>query len=505
MSLSRNILFSYASQIYVTLISIVMVPMYVRYLGAETFGLVSFFAVLQVWFLLLDMGLSPTMAREVARFNGGATDAVNLRRLLRAMEGIFVAVALLAGATIIFGAGAIASKWLNVQQLSQTEVQHAIMLMAVIVGLRWICGLYRSVVSGFERFAWIGVFNCVVATARFVLVIPFFVYVGTSPTQFFSYQLVLTAVEAALLMLKTYRLLPKLAEWQRTHWEWEPLRSVLKFSLSLALTSSAWALVTQTDKLVLSKLLSLSDYAYFSLAVLVASSVTVIIAPLSGVMLPSMTRLNASGNEVSLIRLYRNATQLVALFAIPSALLFAYFPEQVLSAWIGNAAIAEKAAPVLTLYALGNGILAVGSFPYYLQFAKGDVKLHMIGNCLFALILIPASILATLEYGAIGAGWSWLGANIVYFLVWVPFVHESLAKNLHYKWLIKDVFPIALMTVLAATITKGLVDFPQSRHLKVATIIIIGLQMLITASASSSWMREAVLSKCREYLLRKKK
>ena len=78
--------------------------------------------------------------------------------------------------------------------------------------------------------------------------------------------------------------------------------------------------------------------------------------------------------------------------------------------------MATKAAPVLTLYALGNGILALGAFPYYLQFAKGDLRLHMIGNAIFVVLLIPALIWATLQYGAIGAGWAWLGANAVYLL-----------------------------------------------------------------------------------------
>ena len=47
------------------------------------FMLVGFFAMLQAWFQVLDMGLTPTMAREAARFNGGAIDAMHLRRLLR--------------------------------------------------------------------------------------------------------------------------------------------------------------------------------------------------------------------------------------------------------------------------------------------------------------------------------------------------------------------------------------------------------------------------------------
>ena len=79
MSLKRNILASYASQIYVTLVGILILPLYLKYMGAEAYGLVGFFTMLQAWFNLLDMGLTPTVARETARFRGGATDALSYR------------------------------------------------------------------------------------------------------------------------------------------------------------------------------------------------------------------------------------------------------------------------------------------------------------------------------------------------------------------------------------------------------------------------------------------
>ncbi len=82
MGLKRNILANYASQIYVMVVGIVMVPLYIEYMGAEAYGLVGFFAMLQTWFQLLDIGLTPTMAREMARFQGGATDALSLRRFI---------------------------------------------------------------------------------------------------------------------------------------------------------------------------------------------------------------------------------------------------------------------------------------------------------------------------------------------------------------------------------------------------------------------------------------
>lgn len=492
MSLRHNIIANYVSQIYIALIGIIMVPIYVRYMGVEAYGLVGFFAMLQAWFQLLDLGLTPTITRETARFNGGATDALSLRRLIRALEGIFIGIAVLGAVSMMTGSGFIADSWLNVQHLSLIEVQRAIMLIAAIVALRLVCGLYRGAINGFERLVWLSGFNIAIATARFVLVIPFFIYVGTSPTQFFSYQLVVAVIELLVLVAHTYRLLPKVSADQRTEWQWKPLRGVLKFSLSIAFTGSVWVLVTQTDKLVLSKLLLLTDYAYFTMAVLAASGVIFISTPISAALLPRLTKMSAVGDEAGLIRLYRNATQLVAVIAIPTALVLAFFAEQVLWAWTGDADIARKAAPVLTLYALGNAILALVAFPYYLQFAKGDLTLHLIGNALFVVLLIPALIWATTQYGMIGAGWAWLGSNAIYFLLWVPQIHSRFVPGLHVPWLLQDVGAIALLTVTGAALAYRFLRWSQERLQSAMEIAMISLALLITAVLGSSFMREAI-------------
>lgn len=93
MSLSRNIAANYAAQIYVSLVGIVVIPLYIRFMGAEAYGLVGFFALLQTCFNLLDIGLASTITRETARYRGGATDALTYRTLFKALERFFVAVA----------------------------------------------------------------------------------------------------------------------------------------------------------------------------------------------------------------------------------------------------------------------------------------------------------------------------------------------------------------------------------------------------------------------------
>jgi O-antigen/teichoic acid export membrane protein len=498
MSLKRNILANYVGQLYVIAINILLVPLYVKYIGIEAYGVVGFYAMLQGWFILLDMGLTPTMAREAARFNGGETDALSLRRLLRSLEGIFFGVALLGTLAMVGGANFIASSWLKVQELSLVEVQNAVVLMAIMVGLRWVGGLYRGAINGFEQMVWLNGFNIIIATLRFALIIPYLAYVSATLTDFFAYQLVVAMIEAGILILKTYRLLPRVKASEKIPWTWKPLREVLNFSLTIAFTSAVWVMVTQTDKLLLSGLISLTDYSSFTMAVLAASGIMVISGPVSGALLPRMTKLNAEGKETDLIQLYRSATQMVAIFVIPAAFIMGFFSEQVLWAWTGDVDFAHKASPVLTLYAIGNGVLALAAFPYYLQFAKGDLKLHLIGNALFVIIFIPLLILAVRHNGMVGAGYAWLIANLIPFIVWLPLVHKRFVKGLHTKWLLKDILPILLTSLIAVYIMQRLVVFPngQLSSALYIGIMIIGLYMI--AAISSSWVRDFIRQLCRK-------
>jgi O-antigen/teichoic acid export membrane protein len=489
MSLRKNILASYISQIYVTLIGIIMVPLYIKYMGAETYGLVGFFAMLQVWFNMLDMGLTPTVARETARQQGGAISALDYRRLVRALEGVFVAVAVVGGAALLLAAEYIAHHWLKVSVLLAEEVTTAVRLMAVIIALRWTCGLYRGVISGSQRLLLLSGFNATVASLRFVGVIPLLMFVGATPALFFGFQLGVAVFELAVLFFCAHQLLPRLSSAQRPAWAWEPLKPVLKFSLSIAFTSSVWVLVTQTDKLVLSKLLPLAEYGHFTLAVLAASGIMLLSGPVSTAIMPRMAKLEAEGDHRGVIRVYRQATQLVAVIAGSATITIILCAEPLLWAWTGDRDLAQRTAPLLTLYALGNGVLTVSAFPYYLQYAKGDLRLHLIGNALFVVLLVPLIIWGARSYGALGAGYAWLGMNLLGFVAWLPFVHRKFERGLNLRWYGQDIFAISFPSALAGYVLMGLLPVSDNRLLQLVSIGILGLVVLMVGLAAIGLMR----------------
>jgi O-antigen/teichoic acid export membrane protein len=480
-----NLVATYLSQGYAAVLGILVMPFYLAYLGAEAYGLIGFFGLIQTWFQLLDLGLTPTIARESARLAAGAVKADEVRKLLRALEALFIVGGIAAAIAFHTLAPWLANHWLKVNTLPLDAVSNAISLMGLAGAARWVATLYRGALAGLEDFVWISSLNGLVATARFLLVFPVLHLAGTSVVSFFYYQAVVAIVEATVLALRAYSSLPAAASILSLMPSFHTLANKLKFSLIAASSGAIWIFVTQADKLLLSRLLSLRDFGHATLAVVLAGSVIVISGPLTTVLLPQLTRIYAREGLVGAINAYRNATRMMTLTATMAAAVLVFTAEPVLVAWTGDRALAKEIAPILALYAAGNGILTLSAFPYYLQFAHGNLRLHIAGSVLLILVLFPSVIAITPNYGATGAAACWFIANLCYFLIWVPISHGRFASFLHRDWALIDIAPILLPSLVVLLLSHWLCDFPTDRA--GAAIWCIGIGFLGMGTAVPSF------------------
>lgn len=495
--LKVNVISNYFSQIYVTLINILIIPFYIKYLGSESYGLIGFFAMLQAWFALLDLGLTPTIARETARYNGGTISALEFRQLLRALTVIFSLIAFIGGGTLWLLSDTISRSWLNIDTLPLEVVNFSVEIIGVVVALRWLCGLFRGVITGSEKLVWLSVFNIVIASLRFLGVFITMSLFGYTAPVFFLHQLFVAILELFLLWLMSQFLIPSREVIEKNiGWSIKPVKLILRFSLSIAFTSSVWILVTQIDKMVLSGFMPLSEYGYFTLAVLVASGIMMVSGPISSAIMPRMARLYAEGKENEMLLIYRSATQVVTIIAGSAAIVIAFCAESLLLLWTGDAFLAEKVAPILKLYAIGNGFLAVSAFPYYLQYALGCLRYHLMGNVVMALVLVPSIVLAAKYYGGVGAGIVWVSVNLFYFVFWCSYVHSKIKSDIVFSWLFKDVIRIVLPSAMISLIIIKLCIYNNVSILN--ELVLISCVSLFISCLFSSLVKKMTHSKLRE-------
>jgi O-antigen/teichoic acid export membrane protein len=500
-SIKKNVAANYLSQIYFVLLSFVMAPVYLSYLGTEAYGLIGFFTMLSGWIQLLDMGLTPTIVRQAALYRGGQITGGQLRSFLRGLEVIFGIVSVLVAAAIAGGTHLIATRWLKVGHLPISDVEIAVAIMGITVPMRWVAGLYRGVMIGFERMTWLATYNIAMASLRFIGVLGAFWAFGVSARVFFTYQFAAAMADLLGAMVMSHHLVGR-TRGAGEGFSWAPLRANASFSFTIGFVSTAWVILTQADKLVLSKALPLALFGMFSLAVAASSAINIVGGPVSQALLPRLTKLFAEGKDDGAFGLYGNATQMVCVIVFPAVTALVFLAEPILRAWTGHADIARHAAPILRLYAIGNGASAVGSFAYYIQYARGDVRLHFIGNAVVLVILIPAFIWAGFRYGGVGTGAAWAAVNCLYLLIWVPVIHAKFLHGRHWAWLARDVLPIAVPTLLLGWLISMVMVWPQSRVAVFACLGTIGLLLLAVSVAGSPFARMQLSSLAKRYQIR---
>lgn len=490
-SIKRNIAANYLAQAFTMGIGIAMAPVYLHYMGTEAYGLIGFFTMMTAWFQLLDMGLTPTLMREVARYRGGAISAGTLRSLVRGLELIFAGVSVAGAAALVLSSGWIAAHWLKASGLSLDEVSRAVMLMGLAVPLRWTAGLHRGAVAGFERQVWLSGYNVLIAILRFVGVLGIFVTWGPTPTAFFAYQLAVAAIELGGLLVMTYGLIHS-GPGAREAFSWKPLRDTLAFSMTIAFTAATWVVATQTDKLVLSKLLPLAQYGMFSIAVVAASAINAAGGPLSQALLPRMTKLAAEKNEPAVVSLYFSATRFTCILVAPVVALLCFFAEPILFAWTGRPDVVRYAAPIMRLYAIGYGFLAISALAYTIQYVRGDLKLHFWGSALSLIILLPSFVVLARYYGGVGTGMAWMLFEALYAACWVPLIHARVLKGQHRHWVLSGIAPIVLPTFLAGWGLSLLTKPPSERLICLVYVAALGTALLLVALGSTSAVRKYV-------------
>ena len=492
MSLTRNITANILSQGYVSALGIVVLPLYLRILGAEGLALVGIFNIVLAWFALLDLGVSSSAGREMARFRGHAIDALGFRQEFRAFSLIFVGLMLAASVALLLLSPLVAGRWLRPEHMTSEEVQAAFVALVIAAAARSAGSLPRGVVAGAERQTWLGVFSAVVGTIRFLGVVPIMLWLGSTPIVFFAYQIAVGLIESLAIGLYARRLLPDASG---IGFSLRPILPQIEVSSLIGVSFLLWFAISQADKLLLSSMLPMSDFGHFTTAATAASAVTMISLQIITALLPTLTRLFAEGQSDVAIASYRNATQIVAVLAGSVAITMVVAATPLLVAWTGDSELAHATAPILALYAAGNLIASFAVLPHQILLQSlGRMRLNVLGHLLTIAILIPSMIVLISARGGVGAGLAWCAVWIVFLLGWVAIEHHVHCPGLHLKWLFRDVLSIVLPASLAAVAAGLALPSGGDRMVSFASVTAIGLVTIAVAAACSSTARGALFS-----------
>jgi O-antigen/teichoic acid export membrane protein len=491
--LKLNVIANLAGRGWTALLSLGFVPLYISLMGIEAYALVGIYATLYSLLSLLDIGLSSTLNRELARISVQPERAVEARNLVRTLEIIYWGISIAIGIILVALTPLFAGSWVQAERLSQATVQSAFWLMGIIIAAQFPFILYTGGLSGLQRQVVLNVLLIGAATLRAFGAVLILWLVSPTIEAFFLWQLFVSLLQTVLSGWFLWRNLPTNSEAGRPRFRFVLLREVGRFAAGLTAIAFLGLLLNNLDKLILSNLLTLEMFGYYTVAATVATALYMLVVPIYNAVFPQFSQLVASGDETALVNAYHKGCQIMAVVVLPVAIFIAVFSYELLALWTGNPIIAVNAYLPLSLLVVGMAFNGLMNTPYALTLAYGWMKYPLFQNLIAIVIIIPLMLFATAIYGMPGAAASWLILNVGYILFGIQIMHTRLLPQEKWRWYVQDVslpFAFALFVPLVSRflLPSNLAGFALILFLGV----ILGLTLLVTVwftPGTGNWLR----------------
>jgi O-antigen/teichoic acid export membrane protein len=464
-------------------------------MGVEAFGLVGVFITLQSAVAVLDIGISVTLNRELARLSAGGGDARRPRDLVFTLQAVYWLIALAAGVAVVAAAPALARHWVRSQSLPVESVGNSVRMMGFALALQFPFSFYQGGLYGLQRHVLLNGLGVALAALRGPGIVLALWLASPAPAVFFAGQVAVSAAGTGAVAVLLWRCLPGAAA-GAARFDPALIRDVWRFSAASAASSVANLGLRQGDNLVLSRLLPLGDFGYYTLARGIANGLFAVIISVNGATFPQFSELVARGGGAELSRVYHRAGQLMAVVLAPAAVLAAIFSRELLTLWTGDPVIVENTRLILTLVVAGMLLHGLAQGPRFLQIAHGRWRLILASNAVLLLSIIPLYVLAARRAGGPGAAAVWVLLNFCYMLT-VPLMHRSLLRGELWRWLFGDVcLPVGGALAVGAA-ARWLMPGGLSRPAIAAYLVGAGLPALAAAAALSSQLRAPLLARLR--------
>jgi len=478
-----NIASNFLGRIWGSLLSLLFLPLYLRFLGIEAYGLIGFHISFLGLISVLDLGLSTTLNRELAKRTSTGVPDPNSRDLIRTFEVIYWGGGIMVGAALLLLSPWIAENWIRSHSVSPGTVRNVMAIMGLLIAIQWPSSLYIGGLMGTQRQVLLNIVLAITATFQSAGVVLVLWLVSPTIEAYFFWQILVALLQTASLRGLLMRALPPSnhagafrKELLATHW---------KFSAGMTAITLLATILTQADKVILSRLLPLKSFAYYILSFNVASVLGFIAYPFLVALFPKFSQLAQELREHEVSSLYHAGAQFVSALLLPAGLVLLLFPREILSIWLRDPETAANTYRILRLVACGTVLNALMGLPFNLQLAYGWTRLSLLKNIVAVALFLPSLFFVTSRWGAIGAASLWILLNLGYLVFEVPLMHRRLLTGEAKLWYLQDVGLPSGISILVFGVSRYV--FPDSLP-PVPSLIWIILTALFASALSLSAM-----------------
>jgi O-antigen/teichoic acid export membrane protein len=311
--------------------------------------------------------------------------------------------------------------------------------------------------------------------------------ISPSILAYFIWQIFISIIQTLLLAYFVWKSLP--VTQKQSAFQKHLLKKNWRFAAGMTGISIVATILTQTDKIILSKLLTLRVFGYYMLAVNVGNALAYLVQPISAALFPKLSQLVLDEDKTSLSALYHNGCKLASVIVLPAAVTVALFSREILTLWIRDPEIVQHAFFLVSLMVIGTAMNSLMVLPYTLQLAHGWTKLVFSQNLISTILLVPLMIFMVKTYGAIGAPIVWIILNAGYLAIMIPLMHKRILTSEMKQWYLLDIGAPLLIIAVIVLSARFLLPIDASKSVTLLWIVFTPMIAFIIAFLASPTTR----------------
>ncbi|AFY43914.1 polysaccharide biosynthesis protein [Nostoc sp. PCC 7107] len=485
--LKLNIITNYISKLWTNLLSFLLVPIYLYYLGIEAYGLIGAFYTITSFINLLDLGLGTTLNREVALRNSTIESKTTIPNLLKTAEIIYWCMSVALIILLVLLTPIISTQWLKADKLNSETIHWAVVILGFTIAIRWAITPYKSTLIGLEKQVSLNIFECLIITLRDLGGIAILLWVSRTIVFFLFWQGLIAVIEVFLFVILAWQNLP--IKNIQARFEIKIIQQIWQFAMTVNWTTLVSLLLTQLDKILLSKFVSLEKFGYYAIAYTLASSIITIFQPFMVAISPHLTILIAQGKIDKLKYAFHKSSLFITILITPIATVFIFFAPTVLEIWTHSPEVITQASEPLRLLSFGILMGSMIQVQYLLQLAIGKPQIYALFGTFSVLFATPMFFLLLPRFELIGAAIIWAILNTVYYLLFSRITHFYILPNEYLRWLFQDT-----LIPMIICFTVSFINFQLQSYFPEIQIISIGIVTVINYGLLFLWYKYQIKS-----------
>lgn len=493
----KNIFANFIGSIWAALMGFVFLPIYIKYIGLEAYGLIGLYSTILALSSLLDMGLSTTLNRELARLSVNKENTEEMRDMVRTLEIPYWLIGFIIFITVISLSSQIAYKWVNLKHMTAQSVQIVICIMGLLVAFQWPISFYSGGLMGLQKQLPLNIINILMSSLRGLGGVFILWKISGTIEAYFYWQIFISGINVIMIGGYLWGCLSVIKN--KPLFKYDILKKLWKFAAGMTGISVLGTILMQMDKVVLSKMISLEKFGYYSLSSVVGMNMYKVIMPVYSAVYPRFTSLIALKKNNEIIILYHKSSQLISVLVFSLSMVFLFFSKEILFLWTGDYATVANTYMIANYIIIGTVLNGLMNMPSALQLAYGKTRLLLIINIISIFIFLPFMIFLVRLYGGIGAAYIWVALNSFYFLI-IPFImHIDLLCGEMKKWYVNDILKPFLGALIVSVIGRKMYHPEWSSVIVVNYIIFILFLALLVSVILAKNIRYVFMVKLRVF------